>query len=169
MTTQDTVNTGDQADVTVSETTTEAPPQLREARDRALEKADTYRQELVKVRLADIGLSPDEGLGIAVAESFKGEPTLEAIAQHAQEKYRYTFDASTPTTPAGVLSPAEQLLQQQRTVGDQVMASAQSAQPDESLQQAASVVNEKLENGEVASQREIQAGIAAKMQSFAGR
>jgi hypothetical protein len=139
-------------------------PQLREARDRAIERAEKAEKQLVGVHLADIGLNPTEGLGIAIADTFKGEPTLENISAHATDKYKYTYDPATQGQIAGQpVTRAEQVASAEVNVGQQVMGVAQSVQPDDEAVAQMNVVDRKLSEGETATTQEIASGIAAKM------
>ena len=143
----------------------ETNPQLRESRDRAVTRAENAESQLVGIHLGTMGLDPSEGLGVAVVESFKGEVTLENIAAHASDKYKYVFDpaaqglrgaGSTPT-------PAEQAAAREVNIGQSVMGAAQSVQPSNEMVEAAGVVEDKINAGEVPSTQDITAGIAAKM------
>ena len=62
---------------------------LRQERNAAVEEASGYRSLLVEQHLDTLGLKPDEGIGVAIVDSFEGKPTLEEIATHAAEKYKY--------------------------------------------------------------------------------
>ena len=143
------------------EPTGEGNAQLRDARDRAITKADGLTKELVEVRLGQIGLSPDEGLGIAIAESFKGEPTLEEIQTFASEKYKYTFDPANAAVNRQ--SAGEKLAEVQANEGQNIMNVAQSAQPEDERMQQAYVADKKILDGEEPTQREIESGIAGKL------
>jgi len=155
------------ANAAVEQETPEAPPsdgpaQLREAKERADARAEQYRTELVKVRLADIGLNADEGLGIAVAEAFKGDPTLEDISAFAAEKYKYTFDPQRPNVSPN--SPAEQLAAAEQQQAN-VMSRTQAATLTNEQIEAANKANEKFLGSEPVTQFDIAQGIAAKMQA----
>jgi hypothetical protein len=143
------------------EPTGEGNPQLREARDRAVTKADNLTKELVEVRLGQIGLSPDEGLGVAIAEGFKGDPTLEEITAFATEKYKYVYDPANPA--AGQTTVAETLAAGQVNEGQAVMEAARSVQPDDERLAQANQTDRKLSEGETPTDQEITSGISAKM------
>ena len=146
---------------TPPEPTGEGNAQLRDARDRAITKADGLTKELVEVRLGQIGLNPDEGLGVAIAEGFKGDPTLEEISSYASEKYKYVYDPNNPA--AGQTSEAEVLAEAQANEGQTVMNAARSVQPDDERLQQANQTDQKLLDGETPTPQDIQGGIAAKM------
>jgi len=57
------------------------------------------REAVLDVYLQNIGLKRDEGLGVAIAETYRGPMTQEALTAYASEKYRYSA-AAAPTTPA---------------------------------------------------------------------
>lgn len=146
---------------TTTEEEKDSPKGLREAKKRSDERADNYRRQLVAARLTDIGLSSSEGLGVAIAESFDGEPTGEAIAEYAADKYKYTFDASKQVVTS---TPAEQH-QQAVEGGSAVMQRASSLVPDEELQERAKQVDERFnpDPSDNPTYGELQQGIADKM------
>jgi hypothetical protein len=143
------------------EPTGEGNAQLRDARDRAISKSEGLTKELVEVRLGQIGLNPDEGLGVAIAEGFKGDPTLEEISAYATEKYKYVYDPANPTV--GQVTAAERLAEGQKNEGQVVMEAARSVQPDDERLQQANQADQKLVDGETPTAQEIEGGIAAKM------
>lgn len=102
------------ADETVesSETPEEQPQQtegsrLREERNAAKAEATAMRNELIQERLGKMGLSADEGLGVAIAESFDGVPTLDNLRAHAAEKYKYQTEPAVPAE--AVNEPAQRI------------------------------------------------------------
>ena len=145
--------------------TSEGNPQLRDALDRANARADSAEKQLVGVHLGKMGLSPDEGLGVAISESFKGEVTFDNIATHANDKYKYVFDASKQGTVEAVTTATEgeQLADNAENVGVTVMEAAQSVQPTNEAFQAVEKNDRKIVDGEEMSEQEILGGIAAKM------
>jgi len=145
--------------------TADTNPQLREALERANTRADNAEKQLVGVRLGKMGLAPDEGLGVAIAESFKGEVTFDNIAAHANDKYKYVVDASKQVTgePGTPVTEGEQLQENAENVGASVMGSAQSVQPTNETNEAIEKSDRKMVDGEEMSQNEIVGGIAAKM------
>lgn len=151
-------------DLPVGETA-DTNPQLREALERANTRADNAEKQLVGVHLGKMGLSPEEGLGVAIAESFKGEVTFDNIASHANDKYKYVFDASKQGTEAAVTTAteAEQLAAKAENVGATVMGAAQSVQPTNEAVEAIEKADRKIVDGEEMSEQEIVGGIAAKM------
>lgn len=141
---------------------------VREAKERADARAERYRQQLVATNLSQIGLNASEGLGIAVAESFKGEPTVEDIAAFAAEKYKYVYDPAVGTQAVSMNAPAE-VYQQTTQVADQVMAQAQSAIPDDdqmmAVQRADARILEAAQQKQPVEVNQIVEGIAAKMKA----
>lgn len=98
--------TGNTFSDTVEDTapdTTSAPKdanaELRAAYDRLKSENSTLRAAAMRAELREIGLSPDEGLGVAIVESYKGDITAEAIGQYAFEKYKHQA-AQAPVPPA---------------------------------------------------------------------
>lgn len=53
----------------------------------------TLRASTLGQHLADIGLSPDKGLGKAIAQSYTGDPTK--VGEHALEEYGHEKPAET--------------------------------------------------------------------------
>jgi hypothetical protein len=99
-----------ETDTQVSEVDGEASdanPQLRAYADRLKAENQVLRAKAMKAELGEIGLSPDEGLGVAIAESYKGDISAEAIAAYASEKYRY--DSGLATTPPPAVVTGERL------------------------------------------------------------
>lgn len=141
---------------------------VREAKERADARAEKYRQQLVETNLSQIGLRADEGLGIAVAENFKGEPTVEEIRAFAAEKYKYVYDPAMGTQAVSMNAPSE-VYQQTSQVADQVMQQARSAVPDDdqmmAAQRADSRILEAAQNKQPVEMNQIVEGIAAKMKA----
>jgi hypothetical protein len=145
---------------------TEAPAQLREAKDRSDAKADNYRTQLVEVHLSTIGLSSSEGLGVAIVEAFDGEPTVEAITAFATEKYKYVQNTEGGQTP-GVPNRAEEL-EAQTSAGQGIMGASQSATPVDVLAQNVAEADARfdLNPDKPVPERDIVTGIAAKMNAI---
>lgn len=141
--------------------------QVREAKERADARADAYRKQLVEVRLRDIGLASDEGLGVAIAETFKGEPTLEEISAFAAEKYKYSYaPGQVQTTPSN--APSEQY-QNAVTMTEAVMSGSQAVELTPELTQQVMEADARIgrarTEGEVPRREELVGGIAAKVQA----
>lgn len=104
-----------------TETEPTTNPELKAYADRLKAENEQYRASAIEVGLRQIGLDPGVGLGIAVAESFKGVVTPEALAQHAAEKYKYDPDADENPATADVTSAqkADALHQQSQSVTPQ--------------------------------------------------
>jgi hypothetical protein len=80
--------------------------QLRRKMKEAETKAEQWRNEVLKMRVKEIGLSPDEGLGIAVLETFDGDPTPDGVKAFASERYKYQVPASSEEVATRTAAPA---------------------------------------------------------------
>lgn len=100
MTTEQTITTTSAANTGTEQTETETPDanaELRAYADRLKEENKMLRAGAISGALKEIGLSADEGLGLAIAETFDGDITAENVANYAQEKYKHTAeDAPVP-------------------------------------------------------------------------
>jgi hypothetical protein len=145
----------------------EAPAQLREAKDRSDAKAKDYRTQLVEVHIGTIGLSPTEGLGIAIVDAYEGEPTAEAVAAFANEKYKYVHNPQTPEVVPGVPNRAEEH-EAQTVSGQTIMDASQSVTPVDVIGQQAAEADAKfdLDPEKPVAERDIVSGIAAKMNAI---
>ena len=146
---------------------TEAPAQLRDAKDRSDARASDYRTQLVAVHLSGIGLSPTEGLGVAIVDAFEGEPTVEAIAAFAAEKYKYVQNTEAPQAQAGIPNRAEEL-QAQTSSGQGIMEASQSATPVDIIAQQVAEADARfdLDPEKPVTERDIVSGISAKMNAI---
>jgi len=73
----------------------EAPKELRDALAREKDTSHGYRVQLMSSAYETLGLSPETGLGKAIAKEYTGEPDAEAVAKFAKEEYGY----EAPETP----------------------------------------------------------------------
>lgn len=142
---------------------------VREAKERADARAEQYRTQLVETRLKEIGLSPTEGLGVAVAESFKGEPTLEEISAFASEKYKYTYNPQAPGQQAPPANAPSEQYQQAAQSADQLMAGTQQAEAMPNIaaqvQQADARFDQAIDKGEPVNPNDVMGGISAKLRA----
>lgn len=69
--------------------TGEGPAELREAYNREKARNKALTDEVMGIRLGEIGLDPTVGLGKAIAKEYDGELSVEAIAQFAKDEYAY--------------------------------------------------------------------------------
>lgn len=65
----------------------EAPAELIEYKKRLEAENKVLREQLTATHLGAIGLEPDKGLGKAISQTFKGDPSAEAIATFARDEY----------------------------------------------------------------------------------
>ena len=79
-----------------------ANAEVREYADRVSKENKSLREGALRTALTDIGLNYEEGLGVAVAESYDGEINAEALGAFAQEKYKY--QAAQAPVPAAVVA-----------------------------------------------------------------
>ena len=79
-----------------------ANKEVREYADRTKAENKTLREGALRTALSDIGLNYEEGLGVAIAESYSGEITAEALGAFALEKYKH--QAAQAPVPAAVVT-----------------------------------------------------------------
>ena len=127
---------------------------LRQERDQAAKDRDMFRKEVLSMRLEKLGLNPEEGLGVAVMETYDGAPNQEALTAHLVEKYKYEVPVEVPAEK--VTQPAERIAQV-----------AENSKPTEMPQEPdpVAVANEKMTDPE-AGREEAQESLAAKMQRY---
>lgn len=77
------------------------------------------RKLAMETALDKIGLKPEEGLGLAIVETFKGTISHQAIADYAESKYKHSTGKQTVTDPA--VTAADQI--------EQLNAEGQSVTP----------------------------------------
>lgn len=132
----------------------QAPKELREYAQRVEAENAKLRAKAMKSELAELGLSPDQGLGVAIVESYSGEIDAAAIAAFAQEKYKYTPEHA-PTPPAVISS--ERL--------DGLSTDAESVTPAQDVDEAAQITAKM--NDPDAGRDDARASLAAKVDQFA--
>ena len=102
MTTEQTTATDfDDTEITEETPDPNTSAELRAYADRLKEENVSLRAGAIGGALREIGLKSDEGLGLAIAETFDGEITVENVATFAQEKYKHT--AENAPVPAEVI------------------------------------------------------------------
>jgi hypothetical protein len=140
--------------------TTEATEQsegsrLRQERDAAVQEMKEARQELLGHRITGLGLKPDEGLGVAIMESFKGKPTDDAVREFALERYKYSPAEAVPTE--AVNEPTQRM--------EQVSTVSAPVEPPPTVD-AVAEADAALHNPEGATRQEAQRSTALKMARY---
>ncbi len=79
-----------------------ANAEVREYADRVSKENKGLREGAMRTALTDIGLNFDEGLGVAIADSYDGVITAEAVSAYALEKYKH--QAAQAPVPAVVVA-----------------------------------------------------------------
>jgi hypothetical protein len=90
------------------------PKALRDALARSKAETETEREKnamLTNQLMADVwgkvGLNPEEGLGLAIAEQYNGAPTVEALGEFAS---KYGHVIPQPETPADIINNQQAVL-----------------------------------------------------------
>lgn len=115
-------------DTTQTDETTEdqgdssGPKQLREALKREKAENVKLRKQAMTGAFEKVGLDPETGLGKAIAKEYKGEPTVDALAQYAKEEYGHE-------APAGDEHPQEKQIVEGQTQADQLQQQSTSTTP----------------------------------------
>lgn len=128
------------------------PKELREYADRVAAENTQLRTRLMRSELAEIGLNPEEGLGVAIAESYKGDIDREAIATYAAEKYKYTFGSGQ--------TPEEQSTQRMENLANSSQSVTPQTPPDEFVEKT-----QKMNDPE-AGRAEAEQSLLAKVNQF---
>lgn len=124
---------------------------LRDERNAAAADAKAMRNELIEERLEKIGLSPGEGLGIAIMDTFEGVPTVENLRAHAAEKYKYSTEPAVPVE--AVNEPAQRIegvvegstpVTPTPAVDPVAAADGRLSEPDANRQDAQRSISEKM-------------------------
>jgi hypothetical protein len=129
----------------------DANAELRAYNERLKAENQSLRATALRSALSEIGLSHEEGLGVAVAESYQGDEfTPEALAAFAQEKYKYVSD-QTPANPNdaqqrveglhNVSTPVEP--RTEPTQGQQAQQKVDQNSPDATRDDARASINAK--------------------------
>ena len=82
--------------------TEEAPkanPELRAHAERMEARAKSLEQRVMRAELEAIGLKDDEGLGLAITETYQGDFSDGDVARFAEEKYRHS-GSQAPLPPS---------------------------------------------------------------------
>lgn len=133
---------------------TDANAQLRAFNERLKDENKALRGIAMRNGLREIGLNHEEGLGVAVLETYQGdEYTPEAIAAFAQEKYKYSPEKAPP-------SPETVAADRVSNVNQNSSSVEPKPQPD-----AAREAQEKMKDPE-AGRDDARASINAKSQQF---
>jgi hypothetical protein len=103
---------------------TEEDPGLRAHNKQVEAENKDLRKQVLTQHISAIGLSTEEGLGVAVFEGYKGEFTEEAVAAFAEEKYGHKFESGEPAAPA-----AEELESKEKAVTEVQQSSAPVTPP----------------------------------------
>ena len=130
-----------------------ANAEVREYADRTAKENKTLRAGAMKTALSDIGLNSEEGLGVAIVETYDGEITAEALGAYALEKYKH--QAAQAPVPAAVVT------------GEKLDAlNSQSSPVDPPVEQdEPAIITAKMHDPE-AGVKEAQASVQAKMRQF---
>ena len=143
------------------ETKALANEQLRAWANQTAEENKELKALAMRSALGEIGLNAEEGLGLAIVESFDGKITDEAVAKYAQEKYRY----GTGQQPAAPTTPDVQAAQR----ADALNAAGQSVTPTPQPT-AGQQATEKVDgNDPEAGRQEAIQSTTVKMGDFMGR
>jgi len=154
--------TGNETDVSLgrpneTETSTEQQSEgsrLRQERNDMKTQRDEFRKELLSVRLEQLGLKPDEGLGVAIMEGYNGAPDKEALITHLADKYRYEVPAEIEVEK--VTQPADRI--------SQVVENSAPVEPPVEVDQVVEA-EAKMHDPE-AGRVEAQDALATKMQRY---
>lgn len=132
-----------------------ANEQLREWANSVVDENKGLRKMAMKSALGEIGLTPEEGLGVAIVESYEGEITEEAIAKYAEEKYKHTPGQAPPPPEVSSGDKVDQLNAQGQSV---------TPEPEETEGQKAT---QKIEgNDPEADSRDAISSVAEKTNQF---
>ena len=128
----------------------DANAELRAYNERLKAENQKLRTTALRSSLTEIGLNPEEGLGVAVAESYSGDEfTPEALAAFAQEKYKYVSDQVMPQNDPNqrveglqnVSTPVEP--KTEPTPGQQATQKVETNSPDATRDDARASINSK--------------------------
>lgn len=130
-----------------------ANDQLRNWADSLKGQVDELKPMAMRSALSEIGLSPDEGLGVAIVEAFDGKITDEAVAQFALEKYKYDSGKAQATEATQAADATERLQTQGQSVtptpepteGEQAASKVDGNDPEAGRGEAAQSLVAKLD------------------------
>lgn len=132
-----------------------ANEQLRAWAEAQKAENQKLRGMAMKSALGEIGLNPEEGLGVAIVESYDGEITEDAVAKYAEEKYKYTSGQQPPPPEVNSGDKIDQLNAQGQSVTPE-------PEPDEGQK-----ATQKIEgNDPEATQRDAISSVASKTSQF---
>ena len=92
------------------------PKGLREAKDRADQKANTYHAKAMSLAFGMVGLDVTEGIGKLILSAYEGEPDPEEIRAFAMDHGWTPPNAPQPEQEAETLRQTDQRLNQTTTV-----------------------------------------------------
>ncbi len=130
-----------------------ANEQLRTYADSVAEENKQLRSLAMRSALSEIGLTPEEGLGLAIVETYDGSITDEDIANYAAEKYKHGAQQQPQQDPAvAAAQRAEQLAatgqsvepRPQTTPGQQASQKVDGNDPEADRQEAVMSTTEKV-------------------------
>jgi hypothetical protein len=107
--------------------------ELVEYKNRLEAENKQYRTQLVGTYLGQIGLTPDTGLGKAIAQTYKGDISAEAVASFAYEEYGH----QAPAPPQPATPPAVQQAVQAQQAATQLGSVAQPLAPQSQIDRLA--------------------------------
>lgn len=107
-----------------------ANEQVRNYANRLKDENKELRTLAMEAALGEIGLSPSEGLGVAIVESYEGAFTKEAIAEYAESKYKHT--ASNAPVPKEV--ETHNRLDELNAVGESVTPTPEPTEGEKAAQ-----------------------------------
>lgn len=100
-----------ESDMPISESKPQGNEELRAYAERMKEERDQYRNEAWRAVLGDLGLKPDEGLGVALMDSYTGLVNVEKVSEFAAQKYKFQPETSTPPPEVVAGARVEQVMQ----------------------------------------------------------
>ena len=116
----------------VVEATDDEPKGLRARLEAALDENKALKATQLETSIKAIGLNPDSGLGKAVAKTFSGDITSDAVAEFAKSEYEWEVPEVQP-----VQSPVAQAITDSHAVLDGVNEAAGSITPPSTQDQIA--------------------------------
>lgn len=132
-----------------------ANDQLREYADRTKARASGLETRVMKSELASMGLTPDEGLGLAIAEGYDGTFEEGDIVRFATEKYKYE-------PPEVVVPPVT--VETARDRVDEVMAAGAEVTPPEPVDEVVEADAKLVE--EDATRQDAQRSLSHKLNRY---
>jgi len=111
--------------------TPEGPQGLRDAHDRSKAALAVANEQLMTVHLGTIGLDPAKGLGKAIAKSYEGTFSADAIAAYALDEFSHEPVAAVPepVTEPPPVAPEPTDAEAAQQAQTQVMGSTEGAPP----------------------------------------